>query len=74
LLGSARETRDWYYKGRHVLGDKVATHRLRLVVQIIRQLLKLIPEYRGQRIREQVAQYETHSIESLLEGVPMPET
>ena len=30
-LGSGRESRDWYFKGRHVLGDTVAEHRLRLV-------------------------------------------
>lgn len=28
-LGSAREGRDWYYKGRFVLGDVVADHRMR---------------------------------------------
>src|SRR4051794_773916 len=28
--GSAREARDWYFKGRHVLGVKVAMHRIEL--------------------------------------------
>src|SRR4051794_4813242 len=27
--GSAREARDWYYKTRHVLGLKVADHRIK---------------------------------------------
>jgi len=35
-LGSARESRDWCYKGRHVLGAEVANHRSRLLTQIIR--------------------------------------
>lgn len=26
-LGSARESRDWYYKARHVLGNAVVEHR-----------------------------------------------
>lgn len=30
-LGSARESRDWYYKGRHILGPAVTTHRLSLL-------------------------------------------
>ena len=45
-LGSARESRDWHYKGRHVLSEKVAFHRLELLVTIIRQLLKMVPKYR----------------------------
>src|SRR5512135_3058639 len=27
-LGSARESRDWYFKGRHALGETVALHRI----------------------------------------------
>src|ERR1043165_2427044 len=38
-LGSAREARDWYYKGRHVLPDRVAAHRMDLLTSIIRLLL-----------------------------------
>ncbi len=64
-LGSTREARDWYYKSRHVLGDEVAIHRMRLTVHIIRQLLKLIPEYRGHRIREETAGYEIRNMEYL---------
>jgi four helix bundle protein len=33
-LGSAREARDWYYKGRHVLGNAVVAHRLDLCSEI----------------------------------------
>jgi four helix bundle protein len=35
-LGSTRESRDWYYKGRHVLGAEVADHRMELCTDIIR--------------------------------------
>ena len=34
-LGSARESRDWYFKGRYVLGDVVTQHRLQLLAEII---------------------------------------
>ena len=45
-LGSARESRDWYYKGRHILGDVVVDHRCDLLTEIIRLLLTMIPEQR----------------------------
>ncbi|MDM8519040.1 four helix bundle protein [Anaerolineales bacterium HSG6] len=47
-LGSARESRDWYYKGRHILGQTVISHRLDLLTQTIRLLLTIIPKQRGQ--------------------------
>jgi four helix bundle protein len=56
-LGSAREGRDWYYKGRHVLGESVANHRLDLMTQVIRMLLVMIPDQRGQSLREEEAAY-----------------
>lgn len=34
-LGSARETRGWYYKARHILGETVTNHRLQFTAQII---------------------------------------
>ncbi len=40
-LGSVRETRDWYYKGRHVLPKAVVDHRLELSTSIIRLALKM---------------------------------
>lgn len=46
-LGSARESMDWYYKGRHILGDDVTIHRVHLLRQIIRLLLTMIPDERG---------------------------
>lgn len=56
-LGSARESRDWYYKARHVLGQSVVDHRLDLLSQIIRLLLVMIPDQRGRTLRENLPQY-----------------
>ena len=58
-LGSAREGRDWYYKGRFILGDVVADHRIALSTQIIRLLLKMVPQQRGYRIGESKSHYLT---------------
>jgi len=56
-LGSARESRDWYYKACHVLGQSVVDHRLDLLSQIIRLLLVMIPDQRGRTLREDLPQY-----------------
>ncbi|MEW5829517.1 MAG: four helix bundle protein [Chloroflexota bacterium] len=69
-LGSAREARDWYYKSRHVLGNEVVLHRMRLLVSVIRTLLKLIPEFRAKKIAEELAPYEVYTLEGLLSNVP----
>ena len=83
-LGSARESRDWYFKGRFVLGESVANHRLELLSQIIRLLLTMVPEQRGDVLHEASVAYGT-SVEGpssadldpatnpLLRQVPMPE-
>ena len=71
-LGSARESRDWYFKGRHVLGEKVTYHRIDLLVYIIRQLLKMVPQYRGRKIQKEELRYGDMKIENLLEEVPIP--
>ncbi len=73
ILGSAREARDWYYKTRHILGEEVFIHRARLLVQIIRPLLKIVPEFRGKKISEEQAEYEAYTLEMLLENVPFGE-
>lgn len=57
-LGSARESRDWYFKARHILGEEVVFHRLDLLAQIIRLLLKTIPQKRSQTIKEESPIYE----------------
>lgn len=60
-LGSARESRDWYYKGRHVLSDVIVAHRYRVLAQIIRLLLTMIPDQRGRTLREETESYRTSS-------------
>jgi four helix bundle protein len=51
-LGSARETRGWYYKIRHNLDEDTLHSRLKLIAEIIKMLLYIIPLKRGQKIRE----------------------
>lgn len=58
-LGSARESRDWYYKARFVLGNETFEHRVRVLTEIIRLLLTMIPQQRGRVLREDQATYET---------------
>jgi four helix bundle protein len=74
-LGSARESRDWYYKGRHVLGEEISRHRFGLLAQIIRLLLTMVPEQRGRTLREEEATYQTNddSLAELLQNIPLPE-
>ncbi|MEA3338698.1 MAG: four helix bundle protein [Chloroflexota bacterium] len=57
-LGSAREGRDWYHKGRHVVGETITQHRLSLLTQVIRLLLTMIPQQRGRVLREHHASYQ----------------
>jgi four helix bundle protein len=57
-LGSAQESRDWYYKGRRKLGDKIVNKRLEILSQIIRLLLVTIPKERATSIREIKEEYE----------------
>lgn len=61
-LGSARESRDWYYKGHHVLGEAVCLHRLSLLGQVIRLLLTMIPQQRGRVLREESICYGKDSV------------
>jgi four helix bundle protein len=78
-LGSAREARGWYYKGRHVLGGSVSAHRMQLLTETIRLLLTMVPDQRGRSLREEPPLYRTerdsdHPLERspiLLNNVPM---
>ncbi len=74
-LGSARESRDWYFKARHALGSTVAEHRITLSAQISRHLLRLIPTVRNTTIAETGVRYSTENectaLSDLLEHVPM---
>ncbi len=82
-LGSARESREWYYKGRHVLTEKVALHRIGLLTQAVRLLLVMIAQQPGHTLRDAAAEYraplhkdgatgETIELADLLDNVPMP--
>ena len=48
---SAREARDWYFKGRSELGDSVMEARLEVLDRIIRILNAVIPRERADRSR-----------------------
>jgi four helix bundle protein len=58
-LGSARESRDWYYKARHVLREDVTAHRMSLLTEITRLLLAMVPQQRGRVLREDQPAYTT---------------
>jgi four helix bundle protein len=76
-LGSARESRDWYHKSRHILGETVTQHRLQLLTQIIRLLLTMVPQQRRFVLQEEAEPYQTNSArfnlnDSLLKDIPLP--
>lgn len=60
-LGSARESRTWYFDGRHVLKEAVTAHRIELLSEMIRLLLTMIPEQRGVYLKEDSPPYLTRS-------------
>jgi four helix bundle protein len=67
-LGSARESRDWYFKARHILGKAVFEHRLRLLTRVIQLILTMIPQQRGRVLREQPGTYQaTRGLEEVSE-------
>lgn len=84
-LGSARESRDWYFKGRHILGEVVTEHRLQLLVEIIRLLLTMTSQQKGHLLREEneLYQFENNhkdmdtsysiTLDNLLQNVPLPD-
>jgi four helix bundle protein len=80
-LGSARESRDWYYKGRHVLGDAVAQHRVELVTRVIQLLLVAVPQQRQSVLKEASTSYQVGAdadihdelLAALLRNVPLPD-
>ena len=58
-LGSARESRDWYYKSKQVLSPEVIKHRMGLMTQIVSMLTPMIQHQRKNAIREEQALYLT---------------
>ncbi len=69
-LGSARESRGWYYKSRHILGEAVIQHRIRLLTQILKLLLTMIPDQRKMGIRENTP--DSYYFDYMIEDVPLP--
>lgn len=57
-LGSARESRDWYHKGRHVLNETVVENRLELLARVIHLLLTMIPQQRERTLMEEGVPYD----------------
>lgn len=57
-LGSARESRDWYYKSRRLISEDDINQRYDLLTQIIRLLITMIPQQRNM-IREDQTIYES---------------
>ncbi len=70
-LGSARESRGWYFQGRHVLSERVVTHRINLISEIARMLLSIIPRERTRNLAETPADYDT-DLSWLLDNPPLP--
>jgi four helix bundle protein len=70
-LGSTRESRHWYYQGRHVLSEKVAEHRINLLAEIARLLLSIIPQERVRNLAEEPTSYEIDLV-ALLDDPPLP--
>ncbi len=50
-LGSLRESRDWYFKARPVLTERVSDHRIELVTSVIRLVLTMLGNERRTRRR-----------------------
>ena len=80
-LGSARESRDWCFKARHVLGEAVFQHRLQLLTRVIQLLLTMIPQQRNRILREHPEIYQPardydetdETLDALLQNVPLPD-
>jgi len=74
-LGSARESRDWYFKACHALNEDAYHHRTHLLTCIIQLLLKMIPQQRGKSLHEMPIAYQTTTtnapnLQDLLHHVP----
>jgi four helix bundle protein len=74
-LGSARESRGWYYKGRYVLVGSVTEHRLKLLTQMVRLLLAMVPDQRtyGAFLKEDSPPYPAKQSEASLPTSLHPE-
>lgn len=50
-LGSARESKDWYFKSRHILGIDLINKRTKLLTSITKLLLTMINDKRNQALK-----------------------
>ena len=66
-LGSARESRDWYFKARHVLSKDATSHRLQFLAEIIRLLLTMVPQQRGRILRDETTEYIVDAEDAMFE-------
>jgi four helix bundle protein len=72
-LGSARESRDWYYKSKQVLSLEVIKHRMELMSHIIALLVPMISHQRKNALREEPAEYLTQPSNFSIDlEVPIP--
>lgn len=72
-LGSARESREWYYKSHHVFPSEVIRHRMGLTTRIVSMLTPMIPHQRKHAIREEQTEYNTQPSDFSLDSeVPFP--
>ncbi len=46
-LGSARESKDWYFKSRHILGQELSNRRIKLLTSVIKLLITMIKDKRS---------------------------
>lgn len=70
-LGSTREAKDWYFKSRHILGNEVSYHRIKILTKIAKLLLTMINERRkSHKVQDISVDYSTN-IEFLLSDIPM---
>jgi len=51
-LGSARESRGWYYRGRKLLPENVLQYRYKLIEEIISLLIVNIPKQRNYKPKD----------------------
>ncbi len=70
-LGSARESRHWYYSARRILPDKVVEHRLQVIAEISRLLLATIPRERTRNLAEESVNYGV-DLAPFLANAPLP--
>jgi four helix bundle protein len=56
-LGSARESRDWYYKSRFRLGEALCDGRITVLAEIIKLLIAIVTAQPGHMLRESTSPY-----------------